>query len=220
MAPADPHRWTFTDYVCFLRSHGFHNLAGLDEFLRWGVDATKNPHTQQPQRATSILLEFSASSFRTSDLTDPSKMRLLLKEWTKKPTVSPQPSGIQGRIIMVNNINPEIVDTLGGLLNLEPAFFASHLADSGMGINGEINSGPPLASSNLRQQKQFFTIEYPCAFVPSNCGKDVDIEKLYCKGNYRRRVEVCSRHGKQKVALARRKISFYMKKTLDPWLCE
>ncbi|RVX69304.1 hypothetical protein B0A52_06898 [Exophiala mesophila] len=214
-----PHRWTYTDYVCFLRSHGFHNLAGLDEFLQWGVDALKNPNSQQPQRASSILLEFGINYFRTSDMTDSSKMKFLLREWTKKPTGSPQPSNVQGRIIMVNNINPETVDTLGGLLNLEPAFFASHLADSGMGINGEIHSGPPLASSNLRQQKQFFTIEYPCAFVTNNCGKDVDIEKLYCKGNYRRRVEVCSRHGKQKVALARRKISFYMKKTFEPWIC-
>jgi hypothetical protein len=121
---------------------------------------------------------------------------------------------------MVNNISPEMVDTLGGLLNIEPAFFASHLADHGIGSTGEVNTSSPLASQNQRHQKQFFTIEYPCAFVAHNCGKDVDIEKLYCKGNYRRRVEVCSKYGKHKVALARRKISFYMKKSLDPWLCK
>jgi hypothetical protein len=121
---------------------------------------------------------------------------------------------------MVNNINPEMVDTLGGVLNIEPAFFASHLADHGVGGAGEGITGSPLSSSNSKQQKHFFTIEYPCAFLTTNCGKDVDIEKLYCKGNYRRRVEICSKHGKQKVAVARRKISFYIKKTSDPWLCE
>lgn len=121
---------------------------------------------------------------------------------------------------MVNNVSPEMVDTLGGLLNIEPAFFASHISDPGVGGGGEVSTGSPLASRNSRTQKHFFTIEYPCAFVTTNCGKDVDIDKLYCKGNYRRRVEVCSKHGKQKVALARRKISFYMKKTLDPWLCK
>lgn len=221
MAPPDPHRWTYTDYVCFLRSHGFHNLACLDDYLRWGVEASRNPAVPRPQRATSILLEFGASSFRTSDMSDTTKLRVLLKEWTRKsPSTPPAPSGAQGRIIMVNNISPEMVDTLGGLLNIEPAFFASHLADHGIGSSGEVNTSSPLASQNLRHQKQFFTIEYPCAFVTQNCGKDVDIDKLYCKGNYRRKVEVCSKYGKQKVALARRKISFYMKKTLDPWLCK
>ncbi|KIX10518.1 uncharacterized protein Z518_01601 [Rhinocladiella mackenziei CBS 650.93] len=226
MAPPDSQRWTYTDYVCFLRSHGFHNLACLDEFLQWGVEANRIPTVQRPQRATAILLEFGTSSFRTSDLTDTTKLRVLLKEWTRKSPGTPPPaqpaqpaSGAQGRIIMVNNINPEMVDTLGALLNIEPAFFALHIADHGIGGSGDVSTASPLASANLRHQKQFFTIEYPCTFVTTNCGKDVDIDKLYCKGNYRRRVEVCSKHGKQKVALARRKISFYMKKSLDPWLC-
>ncbi|EXJ79657.1 hypothetical protein A1O3_07937 [Capronia epimyces CBS 606.96] len=221
MAPPDPFRWTYTDYVCFLRSHGFHNLACLDEYLQWGVEASRNPSAQRPQHSTAILLEFGTTSFRTSDLSDTTKLRVLLKEWTKKPATAPAlpTSGVQGRIIMVNNISPEVVDSLGGLLNIEPAFFASHLADHGIGSAGEVSTVSPLASQNLRHQKQFFTIEYPCAFVAANCGKDVDIDKLYCKGNYRRRVEVCSKHGKQKVALARRKISFYMKTTLDPWVC-
>lgn len=223
MAPPDPHRWTYTDYVCFLRSHGFHNLACLDDYLRWGVEAARNPAVPRPQRATTILLEFGASSFRTSDLTDTTKLRVLLKEWTKKTPSTPTsttPSNVLGRIVMVNNINPEMVDTLGGLLNIEPAFFASHLADHGIGSTGEVNTSSPLASQNQRHQKHFFTIEYPCAFVAHNCGKDVDIDKLYCKGNYRRRVEVCSKYGKHKVALARRKISFYMKTSLEPWLCK
>ncbi|KIW96946.1 uncharacterized protein Z519_02337 [Cladophialophora bantiana CBS 173.52] len=229
MAPPDPNRWTFTDYVCFLRSHGFHNLAGLDEFLQWGLEASRMPTMQRPQRATAILLEFGTSSFRTSDLTDTSKLRVLLKEWTRRSPETPPTSpasgsqgrggSAQGRIIMVNNINPEMVDTLGSLLNIEPAFFASHIIDSAPGGAGDGHTGSPLASQNLRHQKNFFTIEYPCTFMTTNCGKDVDIEKLYCKGNYHRRVEVCSKHGKQKVAVARRKISFYMKKTLDPWIC-
>ena len=226
MAPPDPNRWTYTDYVCFLRSHGYHNLDGLDEFLQWGVDASRGASPQRPQRAAAILLEFGLSSFRTSDLTDTSKMRVLLKEWTRKSADTPPTSagsgsgrGAQGRIIMVNNINPEVVDTLGSLLNIEPAFFASHISDTATGGAGDAHTGSPLASQNNRQQKNFFSVEYPCAFTTTNCGKDVDIEKLYCKGNYRRRVEVCSRHGKQKVAVARRKMSFYMKKTLDPWLC-
>ncbi|KAK4938025.1 hypothetical protein LTR10_021432 [Elasticomyces elasticus] len=222
MAPPDPQRWTYTDYVCFLRSHGFHNLTCLDDYLRWGVEATHNPSVPRPQKSTTILLEFGMSNFRTSDLTDASKLRVLLKEWTKKtpstPT-TPTASKVQGRIIMVNNASPEMIDTLGGLLNIEPAFFASHIADHGIGSMGEVHTASPLASQNLRHQQQFFTIEYPCAFIAHGCGKDVDIEKLYCKGNYRRRVEVCSKYGKNKVALARRKISFYMKKTLDPWLC-
>ncbi|KAJ9612560.1 hypothetical protein H2200_004157 [Cladophialophora chaetospira] len=226
MAPADPNRWTYTDYVCFLRSHGFHNLAGLDEFLQWGLDYTRGTTPQRPQRAATILHEFGASNLRTSDLTDTSKLRVLLKEWTRRSPETPPTSagtgsgrGAQGRIIMVNNINPEMVDTLGSLLNIEPAFFASHISDTVTGGAGDPHTGSPLASQNIRQQKNFFTIEYPCAFIPAGCGKDVDIEKLYCKGNYRRRVEVCSRYGKQKIAVARRKISFYMKKTLDPWLC-
>lgn len=222
MAPPDPRRWTYTDYVCFLRSHGFHNLACLDEYLQWGLEASRTPSTQRPQQSTTILLEFGTTSFRTSDLSDTTKLRVLLKEWTKKPpaaTPAQPSSGVQGRIVMVNNISPEVVDSLGGLLNIEPTFFASHIADPGIGGSGEVSTASPLASQNLRHQKQFFTIEYPCAFVVSNCGKDVDIDRLYCKGNYRRKVEVCSKHGKQKVALARRKISFYMKKSQDPWLC-
>ncbi len=210
----------------FYAAIGFHNLDGLDEFLQWGVDASRGTSPQRPQRAAAILLEFGLSSFRTSDLTDTSKMRVLLKEWTRRSTDTPPTSagsgsgrGAQGRIIMVNNISPEVVDTLGSLLNIEPAFFASHISDTATGGAGDAHTGSPLASQNNRQQKNFFTVEYPCAFTTTNCGKDVDIEKLYCKGNYRRRVEVCSRHGKQKVAVARRKISFYMKKTLDPWLC-
>jgi hypothetical protein len=226
MAPADPNRWTYTEYVCFLRSHGFHNLAGLDEFLQWGFDASQKKSPQIPQRAAAILLEFGVSSFRTSDLTDTSKLRVLLKEWTRRSTDTPPTSagsgsgrGAQGRIIMVNNINPEMVDTLGSLLNIEPAFFAAHISDTITGGGSDAHTGSPLASQNLRQQKDFFSIEYPCAFMTTNCGKDVDIEKLFCKGNYRRRVQVCTRHGKQKVAVARRKISFYMKRTLEPWLC-
>ncbi|EXJ80386.1 hypothetical protein A1O1_08530 [Capronia coronata CBS 617.96] len=222
MAPPDPHSWTYTDYVCFLRSHGFHNLACLDGYLQWGVEAGRLPAAQRPQQSTTILLEFGTSSFRTSDLSDTAKLRLLLKEWTRKrpPNAPAVPaSGVQGRIVMVNNISPEVVDSLGGLLNIEPAFFAAHLADHGIGNVGEVNTASPLASQNVRLQKDFFTVEYPCAFVVANCGKDVDIDKLYCKGNYRRRVEVCSKYGKSKVALARRKISFYMKKSLDQWLC-
>ncbi|OCT50758.1 hypothetical protein CLCR_07028 [Cladophialophora carrionii] len=226
MAPPDPTHWTYTDYVCFLRSHGFHNLAGLDEFLQWGIDASRMASPQLPQRAAAILLEFGISSFRTSDLTDTSKLRVLLKEWTRRSPETPPASagtgsgrGVQGRIVMVNNVNPEMVDTLGSLLNIEPAFFASHISDAATGGAGDGHTGSPLASQNLRQQKNFFSIEYPCVFMTANCGKDVDTEKLYCKGNYRRRVEVCSRHGRQKVAVARRKISFYMKKTVDPWLC-
>lgn len=218
--PTDPRRWTYTDYVCFIRSHGFHNLACLDEYLQWGVEATRLSTVQKPQQSTTILLEFSATGFRTQDLSDTAKLRLLLKEWTRNGAGSPPPSGPQGRIIMVDNVSPEIIDTLGGLLNIEPAFFASHIADHGAAGAGEVNTAGPLASRNLRHQKHFFTIEYPCAFVTSGCGKDVDIDKLYCKGNYRRRVEVCSKHGRQKVAFARRKISFYFKSTLEPWLCK
>jgi hypothetical protein len=226
MAPADPNQWTYTDYVCFLRSHGFHNLSGLDDFLQWGLDAGRSQTPRKPQRATSILLEFGKAGFRSSDMTDTTKLRVLLKEWIRRsPDNRPNSSGtgssrrVHGRIIMVNNANPEIIDTLGSMLKIEPAFFAQHLSDTAPDGLGSSHISSPLASHHSRQQKDFFSIEYPCTFVTKDCGKDVNQQQLYCKGNYRRKVEVLNRYGKQKVAVAQRKISFYMKRTLEPWIC-
>ena len=137
MPPPDPSRWLYTDYICFLRSHGYHNLARLDELLQWGLDASRKAKPRLPRRAAAILLEFGISRFRTLHPMDTSKLRVLLKEWTRRSPETPLTSvgtgslrGAQGRIIMVNNLNPGMVDTLGSLLNVDPTFFVSHISNT------------------------------------------------------------------------------------------
>lgn len=224
MAPSiDPFQWTYTDYVCFLRSHGFHNLGILDEYLQWGANARASTQIRPPEFSRTTLLEFSDSSTRVSDLSDLTKLRLLLKEWTR-PSSSPSvpANGPSGRIILVENIAPSLVDTLGGVLNIDPTFFATHLEDAGFGHCPDASSSPALASTTTRNHKDFFNVEYISAFTPLNCGKDVEGLSLQCKGNYIRRIELVHKQGRQKVALARRKISFFMKQATasDPWLCK
>jgi hypothetical protein len=223
MAPSvDPSQWTYTDYVCFLRSHGFHNLGILDEYLAWGANARSSPQIRQPEVARTTLLEFGPST-RVSDLSDLTKLRLLLKEWTRQSrpgsSHSNPAAGPAGRIVLVENIAPSLVDTLGGILNIDPTFFASHLEDASLGSSPDASSSPSLPSSNHRGAKDFFNVEYITAFTPLNCGKDVEGLSLQAKGNYARRIELVHKQGRQKVALARRKISFCMRHTGDAWLC-
>ena len=221
MAPSiNPSQWTYTDYVCFLRAHGFHNLGLLDEYLQWGANSRSSPQIRQPEQSRTTLLEFSKSSTRVSDLSDLTKLRLLLREWTRPSSSQSTPTaGANGRIILIENIAPSLVDTLGGILNIDPTFFASHLEDAGFGLCPDASSTPALASTTTRNHKDFFNVEYISAFTPLNCGKDVEGLSLQCKGNYSRRIELVHKQGRQKVALARRKISFFMKPTTDPWLC-
>ena len=221
MAPSvDPSQWTYTDYTCFLRSHGFPHLGVLDEYLEWGLNAKTTNQIRQPQPSRTMLLEFNKNQTRLSDLSDLKKMRLLLNEWTRpKSAGSTSSTTPTGRIMMVENISPALVDTIGGILNIDPSFFASHLDDSTMSHSPDASSSPSLASKSNRDQNDFFNVEYISAFIPLGCPKEVEGLSLQCKGNYPRRIELVQKQGRQKVALARRKISFYMKKTLDPWLC-
>ena len=224
MGPSvDPAQWTYTDYVCFLRAHGFHNLGLLDEYLQWGANARASSQVRQPEHSRTTLLEFSKSTTRVSDLSDITKLRLLLNEWTRPTSAqstSKSSNGPNGRIIMVENIAPSLVDTLGGALNIDPSFFASHLEDSGFGNCSDASSSPALASTTTRNHRDFFNVEYISAFTPLNCGKDVEGLSLQCKGNYSRRIELVHKQGRRKVALARRKVSFFMKPNTDAWLCE
>lgn len=206
MSPSvDPSRWTYTDYVCFLKSHGFHNLHILDDYLEWGSRARSSPNVRQPEFSRTMLLEFSKTSTRISDLSDLNKLRLLLREWTSS-TQEPTSPGLgkpSGRIIMIENAAPALIDTLGGLLNIDPMFFANHLDE---------NTGPTSQDSH--------SIEYSTAFVPVNCPKDIEGSLLYSAGNYFRKVDLIPKQPRQKVALARRKISFYLRpnKEPGPWL--
>ena len=221
MAPSiDPSQWTYTDYVCFLRSHGFPNLGILDEYLEWGRNAKGSSQVRQPQTSRTMLLEFNKSQTRVSDLSDIKKLRLLLNEWSRpKSANSTSSTSGSGRIILVEDITPAAVDTLGGLLNIDPSFFATHLEDASMGHSIDASSAPALASKTMRDQGEFFTSEYISAFVPIGCPKEVEGLSLQCMGNYPRRIELVQKQGRQKVALARRKISFFMKKASDSWIC-
>ena len=218
MAPSiDPSQWTYTDYACFLRAHGFHNLGLLDEYLQWGLKARQSPQVRQPEASRTTLLEFGTAGTRVADLSDPAKLRLLLREWTRPALETTTSSkGPTGRIVMIENISPRLIDTLGGLLNIDPTFFASHLDDPT--FTQDASSLQPLSSTATRSQKDFFTLEYITAFTPLGCGREVEGLPLQCKGNYSRRIELIQKQGKQRVALARRKISFCLK-TGDPWLC-
>lgn len=219
MVNVDPSQWTYTDYVCFLRAHGFHNLGLLDEYLQWGAAGLQSHQVRQPQPSRVNLLEFGKNGTRIADLSDMMKLRLLLKEWQRPVSDQSAPKkGPTGRIVMVEDINPALVDTLGGLLNIYPTFFASHLDDPGFSNTPDASSSPALPSAATRSQKDFFTIEYISAFTPLGCSKEVEGLPLQCKGNYFRRIELIQKQGKQKMALARRKISFCFKAG-DPWLC-
>ena len=171
MAPSvDPSQWSYTDYVCFLRAHGFPNLGTLDEYLEWGLQAKTTPQVRQPEAARTMLLEFNKNQTRVSDLSDLKKMRLMLNEWTRpKSAGSTSNNGTTGRIIMVENISPALVDTVGGILNVDPNFFASHLEDATTNISTDASTSPSLASKSARDQSEFFNIEYVSAFVPLGC---------------------------------------------------
>lgn len=224
MAPSvDPSQWTYTDYVCFLRSHGFPNLGLLDEYQEWGLAARESPNVRQPEFSRTMLLEFTKNTTRVSDLSDLNKLRILLREWTRPSSGSPSSPGAvgpSGRVILVENPAPALVDTLGGLLNIEPTFFANHLDDSSMSHSPDASASVPLASTTARAQRDFFTLDYLSAFIPVNCPKDTEGLVLQTAGNYPRRIELIQKQGRQKVALARRKISFYMRKgkSSEPWL--
>ncbi|ETN40951.1 uncharacterized protein HMPREF1541_05231 [Cyphellophora europaea CBS 101466] len=222
MAPSvDPSQWTYTDYVCFLRSHGFHNLGVLDEYLEWGLAARNSPGVRQPEFSRTMLLEFTKNTTRLSDLSDLSKLRLLLREWTR-PSSPSSPGGVgpTGRTILIENPAPALIDTLGGLLNIDPTFFANHLDDSTMNVSSDSSATAPLASTTARLQRDFFTLDYLTTFIPLHCPKDAEDLALQCKSNYPRRIELIQKHGRQKVAVARRKISFYLRKSKSsqPWL--
>ncbi|RMZ78976.1 hypothetical protein DV737_g3617, partial [Chaetothyriales sp. CBS 132003] len=221
MAPSvDPSQWTYADYVCFLRAHGFPNLGMLDEYLEWGLDARNTLHpTRQAEHSKTALLEFNKNETRISDLSDLNKLCVLLNEWTRpKSADSTASSTLTGRILLVENISPAIIHILGGILNIDPNFFASHLEDSSMAHLRDSSASPSLASKSARDQNEFFNIEYISAFIPIGCPKEAEGGPLHCIGNYPRRVDVVQKQGRQKVALARRKISFFMNKSLDPWL--
>ncbi|KPI42403.1 uncharacterized protein AB675_9642 [Cyphellophora attinorum] len=214
MAPStDPSQWTYTDYACFLNSHGFHNLNTLNEYLQWGLQAKMSPNVRQPEFSRTMLLEFNKGSTRLSDLSDLNKLRLLLREWTRtsKEPSSPGSGQPSGRIIMVDNAAPALIDTLGGLLNIDPSFFANHIGEGG---------AEPCTVQGPRDQ---VTIDYQTAFVPVNCPKEVEGMTLSSKSNYYRRVEVIPKQPRQKVAVVRRKISIWLRSSrtqqaTDPWL--
>ena len=210
MAPSvDPSQWTYTDYICFLKSHGFPDLGLLDEYLEWGLNSKSTPQLRKPEPSRTMLLEFNKNQTRISDFTDLKKMRLLLNEWMRpKSASSTSSSGTTGRIIMVENISPAIVDTLGGILNIDPTFFASHLEDSTMSHSPDASSSPSLASKSARDQNEFFNIEYISAFIPVGCPKEVEGLSLQCKGNYPRRIELVQNRAAKKSPLLAAKSHF------------
>jgi hypothetical protein len=222
MAPSiDPSQWTYTDYTNFLRSHGFHNLSRLDQYLEWGLAARHTPKVRQPEFSRTALLEFTKNTTRVSDLSELNKLRLLLRQWTRPATpTSPGSVGPSGRIVLVENPAPALVDTLGGLLNIDPAFFAEHLEDA-PGQSPDSSTIPSLHSAAGRIQKDFITLDYHSAFIPVNCPREVDGMSLHSVGNYPRGVDIVQKYSKSKVALASRKIScyFHRPKASEPWLC-
>lgn len=220
MGPSiDPVDWTYTDYVCFLNSHGFHDLEILDNYLQWGSDARYIPQIRQPRIPRHVLLEFSKAGARISNMSDLNKLRLLVLEWTRKRPPSPSNTNPAGRILLVEDISPGVIDTLGGILNINPMFFAQHLCDTPAEKSFEPHSNNPLTSISKEDQSTFFTIDYPSVFLPVGCGKDFDYSRVCLDGNYRRKLEIPAKQGRNKVAIATRKISYYLKNTGDSWLC-
>ncbi|RMZ88940.1 hypothetical protein DV736_g3831, partial [Chaetothyriales sp. CBS 134916] len=221
MAPSvDPSQWTYAEYVCFLRAHGFPNLGMLDEYLEWGLHEGNTVHSiRQPEPSKTALLEFNKNQTRISDLPDLGKMYILLDEWTRpKSADSTASSTTLGRILLVENISPAIVHILGGILNIDPNFFSSHLENLSMTNVRDSSASPMLASKSARDQNDFFNIEYISAFILIGCPKEAKGIPLHCMGNYPRRVDLVQKQGCHKVAFARRKISFFMNKSFDTWL--
>ena len=218
MSPSiDPSQWSYSDYVCFLRSHGFHHLKNLDEYLSWKTSARRYPHFRQPRTSRIKLLEYLSHESQEAELTDTAQLKSLLRDWTR-PNVAQTTA--QGRTILIEDISPELVDILGGQLEIDPGFFASHIEGPSASNIESLSSTSTLASNTTRHDKEFFNMEYICTFTIDGCGR-ADVSRLFTQGNYRRKVEVVSKYGKQKIALVRRKISFFMRRLPGaPFICK
>lgn len=67
--------------------------------------------------------------------------------------------GIQGRLLIVEDLSTDVIETLGSALNLDPFFFASHIDVAQVDLLGSKRLGTATLPSRTKSQN-FFNIHY------------------------------------------------------------
>lgn len=77
------------------------------------------------------------------------------------PSVLTAPSPCQGRLIIIEDVHPFVVEILGSILDIDPIFFANHIVTKYDDIS--ISPAPPsvsLAPSQIVSQEDWFHMHY------------------------------------------------------------
>lgn len=82
---------------------------------------------------------------------------------TLKLLLTDRTNGIQGRLLIVEDLHPDIVETLGSILNLDPFFFASHIDLYKFDISRKRPCMTVSLPSRLKSQ-DFLTLRYHRVF--------------------------------------------------------
>lgn len=184
-------------------------LAYLRNFL---CDTSR---TNYPSRLSSLSFY---SDRNVPSLENPD-IGVSIKEYLARP----QPSSFQGRILFVEDPNPDIIRHVGQLFDLDPLFFASHIHAPWRDMNSKT---PEMAvlPSRLRP-REFVSLYYHRSFMMKTASGSV--RKLMPESNIHRKVMVLpagshsSSRNVGRLALAQQCCSIL--KTVLPgkaWLCE
>jgi hypothetical protein len=187
----------YTEYVQYLAKRGYPNLIRLYLFL-------KEEHSHQ-STATYLDLKRNGECAKEHRI----KTAMDIPGYAQDPL----PQNILARVFVIEDLDTDMIEALGGSLNIEPTFFADHIADRFLERNSIVGQCPQLPS--MSEITSFYTIDYftaialdkPCPY------------RLKCDSNVRRRVDtfhVDLRPGKRsqisRVAFVRRKFSFHVQR--------
>ncbi|KAI9656066.1 MAG: hypothetical protein M1821_005127 [Bathelium mastoideum] len=107
-------------------------------------------------------------------------------------------------VVMVEDLTPNIVESLGITLDIDPLFFASHIDSLRLSSDGETPDNAILPSR--RRPRQYLNIHYHQAFI-FNSLRNVEKKQLTLDANLARKFVPIMQTKKGTIALARRCVS-------------
>ncbi|KAK4233549.1 zinc transport protein ZntB [Achaetomium macrosporum] len=129
-------------------------------------------------------------------------------------------SAIQGRVLLVENIRPNLISLLGALLDIDPVFFAGHIATD----YGDIEKAPAPPSIALFPsqiaERGYLHLHFQRVF---DMGTSEDFKgaayALKTESNTPRNIRLLPPLSGRQLALARANCSILLKQIRDSWIC-
>lgn len=164
------------------------------------------------QSSRLVSLEFS------SDTTSPKVCAIESDQLQRllQPCEKLSSKGICGRILVIEDLTRDVVETLGSLLHLDPLFFASHIHSPWPDIFAQTPDMAMLPSR--RRSDTFVNIHYHRTIILEDA--DLPMKQLLRRSNVHRKVVILPKIKGVRIGLAQHCCSIYRTTLQDnTWIC-